>query len=342
MAQPVHTRLKSIAQTSAVPLEAEWRRADVAMQERFQSGNTLPSRWQDCENTITDASVTLGADHHTITLALWPTMLSLATEGKLTHDGAVTFGMMQVAGPSVFVRGIFRRPCDFLHIQVSNSWLAEAHEERYGASWSGRLQKSDCGFVHDPVIDQLTRVLGTPIMINDELTRTYVDGIATAIASRVVALDNQFAAEAPVRISALAKWRLKRTIDYIDAHLGERILLADMAKSAGQSRMHFAAQFRAATGLGPHEYLLQRRIERAQALLRSSDAPIVDVAFEVGFANQAHFSTVFRRLIGQSPRRWRCDAPARPIVPIENPAVDCERPPAPRPRDCRKERGERP
>jgi AraC-like DNA-binding protein len=165
-------------------------------------------------------------------------------------------------------------------------------------------------------------------MVNDELTRRYVDGIAMAIASRVVALDNRLTSRTAIRISALPTWRLKRTIDYIDAHLSQRILLADMAKAAGHTRMHFAAQFRVATGISPHEYLLQRRIERAQTLLRSSEAPIVDVALEVGFANQTHFSTVFRRLVGESPRRWRRDnGPARRIVPFEMPAALFERPP---------------
>lgn len=306
------------------------------MKKKFQASDTLPSRWQDYENTITEASVTLGADHHMITLALWPTTLSLATEGKPTHDGAVMLGMVQVAGPGVFVRGQFRRPCDFLHIRVANSWLAQAHEERHRGSWPGRLQSADHGFSHDPVMEQLARALGAPIVFDDELTRRYVDGIATAIASRVVALDNRSTERTGDRVSALANWRLKRTIDYIDAHLGERILLADMAKAAGHTRMHFAAQFRTATGLRPHEYLLHRRIERAQSLLRSSDATIVDVALEVGFANQAHFSTVFRRLVGQSPRHWRRDnGPLHPIVLIENPAVLLERPPLPRPQHYR-------
>ena len=330
MAQQSQVRPKSITEASAVPLEVEWRRTDAAMQKRFQSGYTLPSRWHDLDNATTEASVTLGADHHTITLALWPTTLSLATEGMPTHDGTVTLGMMQVAGPGVFVRGVFRRPCDFLHIRIANSWLGQAHEERHHTRWLGRLQSADRAFVHDPVIEQLTRALGTPIAVNDTLTGRYVDSIATAIASRVVALDNKTTVSTGERVSALAPWRLKRTIDYVDAHLGERILLIDMAKAAGHTRMHFAAQFRAATGLNPHGYLLQRRIERAQSLLRSSDAAIVDVALEVGFANQAHFSTVFRRLVGQSPRHWRRDnQPIHSIVPIENPTALFERPPLP-------------
>ena len=66
----------------------------------------------------------------------------------------------------------------------------------------------------------------------------------------------------------------------------------------------FAAQFRAATGHRPHEYLLFRRTERAKELLRTA-MPIVEVALTVGFQAQSHFTTVFRRLTGDTPARWR-------------------------------------
>ncbi len=69
--------------------------------------------------------------------------------------------------------------------------------------------------------------------------------------------------------------------------------------------MHFAAQFKAATGLRPHEYLLLRRIERAQEMLVEPDASLVDVALSVGFLNQSHFTSTFKRFVGQPPGAWR-------------------------------------
>jgi AraC-like DNA-binding protein len=69
--------------------------------------------------------------------------------------------------------------------------------------------------------------------------------------------------------------------------------------------MHFAAQFKATTGTRPHNYVLRRRIERAQELLRSSHMPLVEIALEVGFQTQAHFTTIFRQLVCETPGRWR-------------------------------------
>jgi AraC-like DNA-binding protein len=116
------------------------------------------------------------------------------------------------------------------------------------------------------------------------------------------------------RSAPLQKWRLKRVVEYVDGHLGRRITLADMAAAAGLTRMHFAAQFRAATGLRPHHYVLQRRVERAQELLRDPRMALVEVALNVGFQTQAHFTTVFKRFAGATPHRWRRLAPERPAA----------------------------
>lgn len=100
-------------------------------------------------------------------------------------------------------------------------------------------------------------------------------------------------------------WRLRLATDYIEANLGEPVRLEDVARAAGLTRMHFAAQFRAATGVRPHDYLLQRRIEHAKVLLMRAETAVVEIALSVGFQNQAHFSTVFKRLTGDSPSIWR-------------------------------------
>ena len=104
---------------------------------------------------------------------------------------------------------------------------------------------------------------------------------------------------------SLQKWRLKRVEQYIDENLGGKVTLENLAAVAGLSRMHFAAQFRAAVGMRPHEYLLKRRIERAQELLRQANASLVDIALTVGFQTQAHFTTVFKRFAGDTPYQWR-------------------------------------
>ena len=107
------------------------------------------------------------------------------------------------------------------------------------------------------------------------------------------------------QIRPLQKWRLKRVEEYVENHLSEKISLSDLAAVAGLSRMHFASQFRMATGLRPHEYLLRRRVQRAERLLCESAIAIVEIALTVGFQTQAHFTTVFKRFVGYTPHQWR-------------------------------------
>jgi AraC-like DNA-binding protein len=107
------------------------------------------------------------------------------------------------------------------------------------------------------------------------------------------------------QIRALQKWRLKRVVEYVDNHTSAMITLSDLAAVAGLSRMHFASQFRTATGLRPHEFLLGRRIQRAEELLRNTTMPIVEIALTVGFQTQPHLTTVFKRFAGCTPGRWR-------------------------------------
>ena len=111
--------------------------------------------------------------------------------------------------------------------------------------------------------------------------------------------------QAERRCAALPKWRIRRLEEFLAGNLEKRIGLDDMAAAVGLSKMHFAAQFRVATGYRPREYLLLKRIERAKEMMKASRVPLVEVAFAVGFNAQAHFSTVFRRFTGKSPAQWK-------------------------------------
>ncbi|TCK28015.1 AraC-like DNA-binding protein [Ancylobacter aquaticus] len=136
---------------------------------------------------------------------------------------------------------------------------------------------------------------------------TTVNGVYFEATDRLQQEDGQISGTGrnPRVKSALPKWRLKRVIEYVNMNIAERVSLADMAGAAGLSRMHFAAQFRIATGQRPHDFLLRCRIEIAQELLAGTNQRIIDIAMAVGFQTQAHFTTVFKRLAGDTPRQWR-------------------------------------
>jgi|SRR5690348_14444543 len=116
---------------------------------------------------------------------------------------------------------------------------------------------------------------------------------------------SQNSVRAARRIEPLQKWRVRRVVHFVDAHLGDRITLEKMAAAAERTSMYFAAQFRMATGIRPREYVLLRRTDRACELLRDTHLPLIQIALSVGFRTQAHFTAVFKRFAGDTPNRWR-------------------------------------
>ena len=172
------------------------------------------------------------------------------------------------------------------------------------------------GKPEDPVIKRLSDALAATELADDRHTGICADALRLAIVTRLLGLQSETQPShertekangggAERQMRALQKWRLKRVVEYVDHHLSGKITLLDLAAVAGLSRMHFASQFRAATGFRPHEYLLRRRIQRAEELLRQSTMTLVEIALTVGFQTQAHFTTVFKRFVGDTPYQWR-------------------------------------
>lgn len=95
--------------------------------------------------------------------------------------------------------------------------------------------------------------------------------------------------------------RLLRAKDRMDAASHEDWPVERLARVSGVSEAHFARQFKQAFGVPPHRYLLTRRIERATALLRDTDLPITEIAFETGWASLGTFGRIFRDVTGESP-----------------------------------------
>ena len=102
---------------------------------------------------------------------------------------------------------------------------------------------------------------------------------------------------------------LLRARDVADARYFEPLGVDDLASAAGLSRAHFSREFRRAFGESPHAYLLTRRLERAAALLRSTDHSVADICFSVGLRSVGSFTTSFTRSYGMSPTAYRAALP---------------------------------
>ncbi|MBM7047035.1 MULTISPECIES: AraC family transcriptional regulator [Rhizobium] len=129
----------------------------------------------------------------------------------------------------------------------------------------------------------------------------YGDGLTLSLLINVL----QLRAPQPRRRSALAAWQLRRAVDYIEENCVRNIRLEELASLTGLSQSHFSHAFKASTGLPPHQWQTQARLERAKHLLLKNEMPLTTVAVETGFADQAHFTRVFRKNVGAAPASWK-------------------------------------
>ena len=103
----------------------------------------------------------------------------------------------------------------------------------------------------------------------------------------------------------LAAHQRRRLVEYIDQHTEDAISLGQLAAMCALSEYHFARMFRQSFGVPPHQYLLSRRLARAQNLLRSSTLPISELALLCGFSSASHFNQRFRHAMGATPSQYR-------------------------------------
>ncbi|XGV97627.1 MAG: helix-turn-helix domain-containing protein [Leptolyngbya sp. BL-A-14] len=104
---------------------------------------------------------------------------------------------------------------------------------------------------------------------------------------------------------SLTHAQLQQTIHYICNHLDRELSLEQMAAVIHVSPTYFASLFKHATGISPHQYVIQQRVKRAKAMLLKTDLAIADIALQVGFSSQSHLTQQFKRFTGMTPRQVR-------------------------------------
>ena len=159
----------------------------------------------------------------------------------------------------------------------------------------------------DPLLEQIAVALRDQLCDGTPATALYVDHLARAAAARLLRSHSTALLRRmePSQRSGLSERQLRRAIDYMETHLSGDPSLAELARVTALSPVYFARQFKIATGLPPHQYLLQRRLERAKRLLLMGDLPISAIAVDCGFCHQEHLTRLFRRHCGTTPAAYR-------------------------------------
>jgi AraC family transcriptional regulator len=137
----------------------------------------------------------------------------------------------------------------------------------------------------------------------------YRESLGMALAVHLLA---RYPAQAPEVRAGLSPRTLARITEYIEAHLAEDVSLLRLAQVAGVSASHLRVLFKRTVGIPIHEYVIQRRVERARVLLVESDLPASEVALEAGFAHQSHMARCMRRMLGFTPSSLRAGSRSSP------------------------------
>lgn len=167
-----------------------------------------------------------------------------------------------------------------------------------------RLQQTD------PLIQQLLVSLADASLpeqsAGDLLRQQLETALLGQLLNRYCGLDKVTVLEGQcMRRHTLAPRRLRQVLEYIEVFCHTPITVDELATIAGVSRYHFVRGFKASIGESPYQLVIRRRLERAQVLLQRSDLSVGEIAHELGFSSQSHFSQAFRRRFGFSPQRYR-------------------------------------
>jgi AraC family transcriptional regulator len=246
--------------------------------------------------------------HHRLVLFIRPPEeMELRYEGVRRHvpppAGAVS--LVPAGSPA---RWRASGPREALHIYLEPALLARVAAEAFDLDPARTLV---------PPLDSLDlpHVRAAMLAVDAELTDGGAGGpLAAESLANVLAVHLIRHTLAPRRLErgpdgALPRGRLRAVVEYIEEHLDASPTLEEMAAVARLSPYHFARQFKAATGLPPHQYVIARRIERAKQLLQGgAGLSLAEVALHAGFSDQSQFSRHFKRLVGVTPGRFRTPA----------------------------------
>lgn len=159
--------------------------------------------------------------------------------------------------------------------------------------------------INDPALRHLLLLLLRVMARPEAIDRARVDLIVSRLATHLTGVYGKTSVQRRTPRGGLAPWQLRRAQDLFRANLNGDVSLNRLAAECNLSVRHFTRAFRQSTGLPPHRWLLQHRVECAKKLLRQPTLPLADVALSCGFCDQSHFTRVFSAVAGVSPGAWR-------------------------------------
>jgi AraC family transcriptional regulator len=195
-----------------------------------------------------------------------------------------------------------RGPIEFAHIYISPELMANTALRFDRVNELTLVDKVGC---RNPTLEALYIAMREEVYDQRASSPIYLDSLLEAFLIKLL-LDHSTARLRDTQSrETLPSFRIKRIVDFIEAHLDRPLALEDLVAVAGGSPFHFSRAFKNSVGESPCKYLLRRRMERAQRLLMNTDWPLFKVAQNCGFLGSVNFSRSFARLLGVTPTQFR-------------------------------------
>lgn len=243
------------------------------------------------------------ADHHTLSLYVADgyECYHKTRSGWRNGGGPDRFCLMPKGSMSSWD---VRDDLSFVHLYCSDEHLRHLVEQTWDRS-PAAIELEERTFGEDPQITLLYRHFLLSSQWQENSNQLMLSSAANLLMTHLVKHYTHLQWALPTVRGGLAPHMLNRVKDYIHTHLGQPLLLPELAALAELSEFHFARMFKQSMGLAPHQYVMNARLIRAENLLKTSQMDITSIALECGFSSASHFSNRFKSVRGITPTALR-------------------------------------
>ncbi|WP_245466972.1 helix-turn-helix domain-containing protein [Bradyrhizobium elkanii] len=222
--------------------------------------------------------------------------------GRPRYSGAFGAGTVSVTNLMDNPQCEFKGPFDAVQYYVPRIALDEFARE-HGAKPISTLKWSRDQ--RDPFLSTLSSVLLSAVEQDPTTNQLFIDQIGLSLLAHFAQTYGGMRPSERVSSGGLAPWQERRAKEIMRTRLASNLTIADVAAECKLTPSHFARSFRRSTGVAPHEFLSQLRIDEAKRLMLTTKLPLADIALICGFGDQSYFTRVFSRNVGTSPGAWR-------------------------------------
>ncbi|MFQ3455133.1 AraC family transcriptional regulator [Bradyrhizobium sp. UFLA01-814] len=222
--------------------------------------------------------------------------------GRVASIGTARSGVVTIIPAGSSSRWDIHQSVHVVQLYLPHATLARVAGEADTAAPGDLLERTGHP---DPITSRLLLSAADALEGSAALDALFRQQLTDLLATRLLSAHAGVPATVQATVGGLAPTALRRAIERLRSDSDADVSLAALAAEAGLSRFHFCRAFKESTGLSPHAWLRQHRLEQAMNMLRDTGASVVSIAAALGYSSQTAFAAAFRKLTGETPSDWR-------------------------------------